>query len=52
MQGAQVEIAGQTVVLRPYLRHFVEKYHSWMVRLWHGIHLAYEAHCRQYSSLQ
>ena len=52
MQGAQVEIFGQAVILRPYLRHFVEKYHSWMVRLWHGTHIANEAHCEQSSSLQ
>ena len=31
MQGCQEEIVGHTVLLRPYLRRFVEKYHSWMV---------------------
>ncbi len=31
MQGVQEEIIGQTVIMRPYLRQFVEKYHSWMV---------------------
>ena len=31
MQGVKDEIVGQIVILRPYLRQFVEKYHSWMV---------------------
>lgn len=34
MQGVQEEIVGDSVVLRPYLRQFVEKYHSWMVCSW------------------
>ena len=32
MEGADEDFAGQTVVMRPYLRMFVEKYHAWMVR--------------------
>ena len=33
MKGTEEEIIGRSVIMRPYLRQFVEKYHKWMVRL-------------------
>ena len=33
MKGAEQEIVGRSVIMRPYLWQFVEKYHTWMVRL-------------------
>ena len=33
MSGTEQEILGRSVIMRPYLRQFVEKYHTWMVRL-------------------
>ena len=33
MKGPEQEIVGRSVIMRPYLRQFVKKYHTWMVRL-------------------